>query len=490
MKKKYIKVLAALMLSVGATSCGDGFLETDIYDAIDLENGLSNVTNIGYAVNGTYYQLFRYYFAGNYSTSIGDIASDLAYWNGQSGHWDDIVKFSPKETSNYLYYIWNYGYKVADNSSRIIKAGKELTNLTEDEQSELDEYLAEAYALRAYSHFMLVNIFGHQLMVDGTSFASAQGIVVIDEPVAAGAHVERSSVGKAYELIESDLKASLEHFDRAGWCNDGIFYFTPTAVNGLLSRVYLYEEKYQESIDAAQEALDMSGITELAYTDASYKALYNGGASNVESFFALNINPSDNWSANSCGTLWSTYNFSPSPYLQSLMAEDDVRRSVWAGSNLDAQVPTFSSGKFCAFSYGNSAYGTNYLINAPEMFLNQAEAYLKQSKISEAQNALIVVAKRNPAITSVSDLPSDVSGLTEFPQNERGRELFQEGHRLYDLRRWNVMANLYAVDAPNIQWTYNDFKISDCVFPIPVDEVNAGFGVEQTTGWQSTFPGM
>lgn len=75
-------------------------------------------------------------------------------------------------------------------------------------------------------------------------------------------------------------------------------------------------------------------------------------------------------------------------------------------------------------------------------------------------------------------------------RDERVRELFQEGHRIYDLRRWDVKANLYASDASSIQWLIKDFKISDCVYPIPVDEINAGFGVTQTEGWQKTFPSM
>ena len=37
---------------------------------------------------------------------------------------------------------------------------------------------------------------------------------------------------------------------------------------------------------------------------------------NTESMFALAITQTDNWSANSCGTLWSSYNYSPSPKLQ------------------------------------------------------------------------------------------------------------------------------------------------------------------------------
>ena len=175
------------------------------------------------------------------------------------------------------------------------------------------------------------------------------------------------------------------------------------------------------------------------------------------------------------------------------MTDGDVRRAVWSWNTNDKGVEEFGSGKFGAYGLGgNSAYGTNYLINAPEMYLNRAEGYLRSSSadITKAQNALLVVAKRNPAITSVADLPSDKDGLMSFIQEERARELFREGHRLYDLRRWDVSANLAQdnVSYPEIDWAITGFKISDCVYPIPADEINAGFGVTQNEGWQNTFP--
>lgn len=490
MKKLYKKVLVAAMLGLGLTSCGDGFLETDIYNGIDLDNGLTNVNNIGYALNGTYYRLYSYQFAGNYATMFGDIASDIAYWNTKTTHFYNMYQFTPNADDSYLSNIWEYGYKVVDNSSRIIKAAGELKNLSESDQQNLDGYLAEAYALRAYASFAMVNIYGHQIKVDGKDFSSQPGIVVVDKPVAAGEKVKRSTVGETYAAIESDLKHALASFERAGWNKDGIFYMTPAAVHGLLSRVYLYEEKYAESAEEAQKALELKNIKELAYTPSDYKALYNGGASNKESLFALNINVQENWSANSCGNLWTTYCYSPSPYLQGMMAKDDVRRAVWSwADNSTSSIPYFGGGKFGAFGLGgNTAFGTNYLINAPEMFLNQAEAYLKLGKLDDAKKALLVVAKRNPAIASVADLPSDADGLYAFLKDERARELFQEGHRLYDLRRWDVSANLYATGAPQVEWLIKNFKISDAVYPIPNAEINAGYGVEQTANWNSTFP--
>ena len=51
-----------------------------------------------------------------------------------------------------------------------------------------------------------------------------------------------------------------------------------------------------------------------------------------------------------------------------------------------------------------------------------------------------------------------------FIKDERARELFQEGMRLYDLRRWNERVSVYANSAPAIKFTYTNYEISNLVF--------------------------
>jgi hypothetical protein len=124
------------------------------------------------------------------------------------------------------------------------------------------------------------------------------------------------------------------------------------------------------------------------------------------------------------------------------------------------------------------------------MFLIIAEAnlYSANGTINNAQKALLTVAKRNSDITSVGDLPSTKENLMSFIKDERARELFQEGLRLYDLRRWDEMAKVNATQAPNISFVYTNYKISNLVFPIPSAEVNTGYGVAQNENWSSTLP--
>lgn len=490
MKNYIFKGVFAAMLCLGMTGCGDSFLDTDYYRGIDVDGGLTSAQNVNIALTGTYNALFERYFAGNYATMIGDIPTDLSYWNGLTGHWDGLYRYSVVTTDLYLSYIWEYGYKVADYSSRIIKAGNEIyADQTPSDQELLDVCMAEAYALRGYAYLTLTNVFGHQVKVNGNDFSNQVGVVISEEPIAALTQVSRSSVGECYNMIVNDLKKSLEHFNKAGGDRGDKCYMNVAAVEGLLARVSLYLENWQDAKNYATQAIADGGVSTLAYDAAAYHNLYNGGGSNTESYFYLDINSSNNWSANSCGTLWTTYNFSPSPKLQAMYGDQDVRKAIMG---MDASstpgVPVYAGGKFSHYSSGNAAYATNYLVNAPEMYLIQAEANLKLNDLNAAKDALLVVAKRNNAITSVDDLPDGAADLYAFLKDERARELFQEGLRLWDLRRWGDPAQVEAYGAPDIVYTYNNYNISNLVYPIPEDEINANWGVTQTEGWADGLP--
>ena len=490
MKKNILKVFAIATFGFGLSSCGESFLETDYYQGIDAEGGLSSVNNISTALNGAYYNLFYYQFAGNYAINIGDIPTDISYWNSKTNHFNNIYSYTVVDTDTYLNSIWEYGYKVADNATRVIQASQALyEGSNTEEKAQLDQLMAEAYALRGYAELMLVNIYAHQVKVNGTDFSSEPGIVVLDQaPIEALAQVSRSTVGESYSAILSDFDNAISHFDAAGGDRGSILYMNKAAVYGLLARTNLYLENWGEAKQNAQQALTEKGIKTLTYDATAYAALFSGNTSNTESLLSLAITQVDNWSANSAGTLWSTYNYSPSPKLQALYGANDCRTSIFGWSDEStAAAPVFTGGKYSQHSSNNPAYATNYLVNAPEMYLIMAEADVETGDLSNARNSLLTVAKRNADITSVDDLPATADELKSFIKDERARELFQEGLRLYDLRRWDEAADVYAIQAPNVAFTYTGYKISNFVFPIPAAEINSGFGVEQND-WSGTLP--
>ena len=499
MKNIFVKALAGILLAGSASSCGDSFLDTNYYGGIDMDGALSSIDNVATALNGAYYRICQASFCGNYAYVTGDIASDIAYWNGQNNHQNDMYNFNYLDTYYVLDGVWNYGYKIADNSARIIIACNELLpNAVGSDVQTLNIYKGEAHAMRAYAMTYLVNFFGHQVKVAGQDFSGTPGVVIVNEPIAAFQEVSRSTVGECYTQILSDLDAAIAAFNAAGGDRDDSFVFGVASTYGLMARVKLYLEDWAGAADAATKALATAKITALTYDAADYKKLWANNTSNVESFLGLAIDQKTNWSANSLGTIWTTYCYSPSPYLVSLYGADDIRTTLFAWTDevgktvaYGAAIPWFAGGKYGFDATNNPANMTNYLIGAPEMFLIQAEANAQLGNTTVAADALLKVAKRNPAITATTDLPSTKEGLLEFVMDERARELFQEGFRFWDLRRWNSASrqNLSATGAPEIEWNLNAAgKIGDIVFPIPVDEINAGFGVAQNDGWQGTRP--
>lgn len=138
------------------------------------------------------------------------------------------------------------------------------------------------------------------------------------------------------------------------------------------------------------------------------------------------------------------------------------------------EVVDFETGK--AITYENADKYV-VLVDANHRF----KAYLELRKSEDEYDGDFLDIK------STNDLPSEKENLMSFIKDERARELFQEGMRLYDLRRWNERVSVYANSAPAIKFTYTNYEISNLVFPIPSAEINAGFGVTQNN-WTNTLP--
>lgn len=77
------------------------------------------------------------------------------------------------------------------------------------------------------------------------------------------------------------------------------------------------------------------------------------------------------------------------------------------------------------------------LIRMAELYLNLAECYAALDNTDEAMNNLNIIRNR----AGFDDLETGDLGnmsLSEWIQNERFVELYEEGHRYYDLRRWTI----------------------------------------------------
>jgi hypothetical protein len=119
------------------------------------------------------------------------------------------------------------------------------------------------------------------------------------------------------------------------------------------------------------------------------------------------------------------------------------------------------------------------VIRLSEIYLIAAEAALLKSPADKTKAAAYLqgIRSRSPNLT-----PADDTNITlEMIQNERGKELFCEGHRFFDMMRWNKSI------------TFNDFWLKGAtvstrpvtidrtfyktILPIGIDELNANPGL-------------
>ena len=99
---------------------------------------------------------------------------------------------------------------------------------------------------------------------------------------------------------------------------------------------------------------------------------------------------------------------------------------------LDPRLEVSSNGNY---NWGTSA--PTILFWLAELYLNVAECYAALGQTDKALQYLNVIRQRAgvPALTTTMIDKSSMT-LTEWVHNERFVELYQEGQRFFDIRRW------------------------------------------------------
>ena len=457
-------------LAVSFTSCDD-FLTYQPSDSVDTETAISTAQDIEIALNGTYYTLGKSEFFGRNVLALGDIASDNCFMVGSSGHFGEIYKYTVTTETSDLKEMWSYGYKVIDRATRIIKAGEGLMatgDLVESDAPIVKYSLAHAYALKALAHFALVNTFG---LPYSEANKAGLGIVIVDkEPFIAFQEVKRSTVEATYVQILKDIEAAKENIALFPANN---YRFNEAAIYALEARVNLYMGNWSKAKDAAVTAIAKRGGA-LEMNSEKYESMWASIALSSEDIFTISKTVDDNLSANSLNTLYGSYDGKATQGLFALFTANDMRKQLFEGEG-----EQLSAKKFMGLP-DSKATSNIPVFRLPEMYLIIAEAKAQLGDAT-AVDAVFEIAKRNPDLKK-SDIPTGKAGLLEFISVERRRELFQEGHRWYDLRRTGEIMTRVGGN-----FKINNWDASKFVYPIPSAEINAS-GLAQNENWFDALP--
>lgn len=271
---KYIS--AAVVLSLTLVSCGDEFLDKDPDERIEIKT-IGQVQQLltsayGACNYGWLCELSSDNLMDNNAPHLPASPNDkqvLVHYNLQPYERmdDEIFRFEQVKSSTGTdspSSIWENCYNAIATANHCLVY---LDQIEEQERAEAaaigqnytpseDERAArgEALLIRAYHHFILVNIFSQAYKNDQASSQDI-GIPYITTPEdKVLVHYERGTVTETYNKIREDMEAGLKlvsntYYQMPKW------HFNVNAAHAFAARFYLYTRDYEKVIEHANAVL-------------------------------------------------------------------------------------------------------------------------------------------------------------------------------------------------------------------------------------------
>ena len=488
--KKIIYALISVCGLLTLSGCSEDSLITEPTDSMSGQTLLSDGTRALIPLNGIYRSMYTagWSTTGNTHQCFGISAYNLMaevmgddMIMGASGNgwfwYDAVYNVKGRFTSGAWrsYDLWNAYYTWISNANYIIAAEETMEGSTDAK----NYAIGQAYAVRAYSYFMLAQTFartykGHENEACAPIYTEPTFTTTTGQP--------RVSVGEVYAQIDADLTKAVELLK--GLPQQVSSHMSYAVVQGIRSRVALVKEDWATAEAAAEEAIKACG-KQIATVDQfaglnSVKApnimwgaeIISDQAGGYASLFA-HMDTAASYGAGAPKQITvSLYNkisdtdARKEAWFPTLPASSSYTPEAWQGGHTQVKM---------VFSDFTQWLGDYIWMRVEEMYLNAAEAECQQGKDGEAKAHLMaLMAKRDPQYTcnktgkKLGALTSDyVGSLLEEIILQRRIELWGEAGRMYDIKRlkqgfqrvaadgWNsgaLLMNRPTTDPENYMW--------------------------------------
>ncbi len=493
MKKIYVKTLIVIM-ALGFVSC-ESFLEESPKHLVTIENYYKTEQDALSAVNSVYAYFNSYSTgstAGIYHSTFwvtAGLASDELL-NNQIGspQYDQLANFSQTPKNAALEEIWAIHYKTISLANIAIER---IPSIEMDEALRT-RYVGEAKFLRALLYFNLVRMFGKVPLL-------------IEEN--AGLYPPQSDVDVIYQQIIKDLSDAFPVLPKSYPIGNGRGRATWGAAKSLLSKVYLTTKQWDLAASNAKDVIDSNVYSLWDDFGEVFKLSSRGGKEAVFSIgfgdgggaisfwevgqFLVRLLPTElsvEGVQNAQG--WQI----PTMYLYSAFDIDDRRREVTFITEINNTDGTTKTIRPYIKKYwdrdaepkGNESSNDFPVIRYAEVLLIYAEA-LNEIGGANTNTALEYINKVRKRAryngTTYEDTLPDYSGLNqeqtrEAILKERMFEFVAEGHRWFDLVRFNKLEGQVKLAKPTITPTSKNY-----LFPIPQYEIDLNKNLVQNPNY-------
>jgi len=462
-KKSIANWLSMALLGLNLSACSD-FLEVQPVGQTTIPVLFSDMDGIRAALPGTYSAMYNNYYS-KYFYIYPEVAGNMVSLNlidSRPALPDEYNFVSQSDEDKTAGYIWRYIYEAMANANNILQYQPALVEKYPYCANELKVIKAEALFLRALCHFDLCRVFAQPY--NYTSDASHLGIPVLTKTPGAEDQIGRNTVREVYTQILQDLKESEEDFGNTP--RTDVYHASRLAAQGLLARVYLYMEDWDNAIVYSSTVLDS---VKLSY-GSNYLDMYNKMIPGTEAIFRLN--------GTKQGKSLNEYYSSSDPkilcadtLLQLLNDPQDLRTQLIQLDN--KSKISFVTSKY-TITTGNVDSDKHYdpfVLRASEMYLIRAEAYLNKNELTKAASDIkMIIARALSKDVSEIVLPeTDKAALTRILEKERAKELCFEGHQFFDITRRKQ--NLVRSANTNSNVKFLAYPNDRFVLPIPQKEL-------------------
>lgn len=474
--KNIYKSIVLVPLMILSVSCGDDFLDLQPPLQVANEEFLLTVDDFQAAILGTYDQMQLADYYGRYFILIPDIMGEDIKQNASANRGKEWAEYNGAPTTNQNEHreFWAEIYEIINMTNQMINAEFEPPA---SRVEEYDNILGQAYAVRALAHFDLVRLFAQTYSF--TSDASHPGVPIVTE-FDSEARPARSTVAQVYEQIISDFDRAISLLNTTP---ENASIISLEAAQALLSRVYLYMGRFAEAEALATEVIN-SGRFELVAREDYANQFLEGNSS--EAIFEIDFNLADNIGSDHIGGMYKETGYGdylPSQQLFALFDENDIRGTLFLDDdNLDGGIYANAEGEGKRVnkypSEGSNIATDNVpVIRLSEVYLIRAEARAKTGDVDGALADLNRIRER-AGIEPLTGLSGQA--LVDAVLEERRRELFAEGHRVFDITR--NQQDLVRTDCTSPTCTVT-FPNDRFILPLPQEETDVNENIQQAPGY-------
>ena len=459
-KSRYAGFGLILAVIFTISSCKKSFLDQLPYSSVASDVAIRNVSDMQAALNGAYSNVLSANLFGRTIPLVGDLLADNVYISTvNSNRYLDFFQINYTIANGNALGIWQSAYSTILRANNVINCPLQGT-------ADIDQLRGEALGLRALMYFELVKFFSKPYTVDPNGLGVP--IVLIYDPAL---KPERNTLSEVYTQIQKDLTDASALMTK----NKSSGFFTKYAAKALLARMYEFKGDWNNALTTAQDVINNSGYSLLQLNEVLTFWQNNTDRNDKkEVLFEIVFDANNNAGNNSL-----PYFFDQGGYGDALAADNfynlfsntDVRKSLFiVGSPIrGANVKVVN--KFP--NAGSADKDEMKVIRISEVYLIAAEAAYQTNDPVAARNYVNAVAtRRDPNFTGYT---SSGTALRDDILLERRKELAFEGHRYWDLARYNMdvvrvnVAGNYPGNVP-LTLSANNFRR---ILPIPQSELDA-----------------